>query len=43
MTGYLQWRLEISYLNQLVYGWFLGLWLACVFAFIIRVPFYNYI
>jgi len=42
MTGFLQWELEVSYLNQLIFGWLLGLWLAFVFAFIIRVPFYDY-
>ncbi len=30
-------------MNQLIFGWFLGLWLAVVFAFIIRVPLYEYI
>ena len=43
MTGFLQWELGVSYLNQLIFGWLLGLWLAFVFAFIIRVPLYEYL
>jgi len=35
--------LKINYLNQITFGWLLGIWLASVFALIIRTPFYNYI
>ncbi len=41
--GLLRFVFEMTYVNQLTFGWFLGIWLACVFAFIIRVPFYAYI
>ena len=33
----------MTYVNQLTFGWLLGFWLACLFAFIIRNPLYSYI
>jgi len=41
--GLLRYKFGTTYMNQLVLGWLLGLWLACLFAFVIRLPFYNYI
>ena len=43
VIGISRWILRTTYLNQLTFGWLLGLWLACTFAFIIRIPFHNYI
>ncbi len=29
--------------NQVVFGWILGIWLACFFAFLVREPIYTHI
>lgn len=43
LIGLLRWEFKTTYVNQLTFGWFLGVWLACLFAFIIRNPLYQYI
>jgi len=42
-NGIMRFRAGINTLNQVVFGWYMGIWLAFVFGFILRAPIFNHI
>ena len=43
VNGVMRVLCDLNTYNQVVFGWVLGIWLACVFAFLVRQPIYTHI
>ena len=42
-NGYMRVFCDLNTFNQVLFGWAVGIWLACVFAFFVRQPIYTHI